>query len=459
MSDQGEAPLPRGKGGTRKQLLRGLMRIAPEGGLRRAVATIAGGQALAAVLVALTYPATTRLYTPTQFGAFAAVVSLLSLVLTVTCLTYDQAIPLPEKEETAADLVVLSLICTVTITTLCAAVVLLFGRQLLGRFDAEALASYWWLLALAQLAGGLYVTFTGWAIRRRDYRGLAVARLAQAVLSSAGQVGAGIAGAGAAGLVFGDGLGRVAAGGNLSGRARRQLLRSTGDVTAGRLRRTAIRYRRFPLIGSWSTLINSIGFEAPLLLLVAFYGSSAGGLFAFAQRLIGAPVALVVLAVSQVFVAEAAERARDDATDLVEFFRATLRRLALVAAPLMVCIAVAATLLVGPVFGSKWHEAGTYIVLLTPLYTMQLLSSPLGGILSILERQDLALVRELARILLLALAIGAAQVLALSATWAVILLSAAGTLAYVLYGLISWHALQVDARRRAIIREKVGEQQ
>lgn len=437
----------------------GMARVAPKGGLRRAVATIAGGHALGAIVVALSYPATTRLYTPTQFGAFAAVVSLLSLVLTVTCLTYDQAIPLPEREETAADLVVLSLVCTVGITMLCAALLLLFGRELLGLFGAEALASYWWLLALAQLAGGLYVTFTGWSIRARSYSALAIARLAQAVLSSAGQVGAGFAGAGAAGLVFGDGLGRAAAGGQLSGRARKELLRSTGGVTVDRLRCTAIRYRRFPLIGSWSTLINSIGFEAPLLLLVAFYGTSAGGLFAFSQRLIGAPIALVVLAVGQVFVAEAADRARDDASDLVELFRATLKRLALVAAPLMACVAIGATLLVGPVFGSQWQEAGVYIVLLTPLYAMQLLSSPLGGILSILERQDLALAREVVRILLLALAIGTAHTLALSATGAVILLSVAGTLAYVLYGFISWHALQIDAKRRAMIREKVGESQ
>ncbi len=73
-------------------------------------------------------------------------------------------------------------------------------------------------------------------------------------------------------------------------------------TSVARLRWAARRYRRFPLIGSWPSLINSIGFEAPLLLIVAFYGAHTGGLFAFAQRLIGAPVALFVLAVSQVFV-------------------------------------------------------------------------------------------------------------------------------------------------------------
>ena len=230
---------------------------------------------------------------------------------------------------------------------------------------------------------------------------------------------AGIAGAGAAGLVFGDGLGRAAAGGRLAARAGRELRVAATGVTVDRVRASAVRYRRFPLIGSWSTLINSIGFEAPLLLVVAFYGSSVGGLFAFAQRLIGAPVALVVLAVGQVFMAEAAVRSRDATGDLEELFRTTVKRLALVAAPLMLSIAVAATLLVGPVFGSEWEEAGTYITILTPLYTMQLLTSPLAGTLSILERQDLALVREIVRILLLTIAIVIAQELSLSPTWAV----------------------------------------
>ena len=459
MTDQGDAPLPEGGGGTRSRLVGRVTRIAPSGGLRRAVAIIAGGQALAAILVALTYPITTRLYTPAQFGAFATVVSLLSLVLTVTCLTYDQAIALPEKQEMGADLVVLSLICTVVVTAICAVVMLLFGKEILDRFDAGGLASYWWLIALAQLAGGLYVALTGWAIRTRDYRGLAVARLGQAILGSAGQVVAGIAGAGAAGLVFGDGLGRAAAGGRLAARAGRELRVAATGVSVDRVRASAVRYRRFPLIGSWSTLINSIGFEAPLLLVVAFYGSSVGGLFAFAQRLIGAPVALVVLAVGQVFMAEAAVRSRDATGDLEELFRTTVKRLALVAAPLMLSIAVAATLLVGPVFGSEWEEAGTYITILTPLYTMQLLTSPLAGTLAILERQDLALVREIVRILLLTIAIVIAQELSLSPTWAVALLSAAGSFAYVLYGLISWHALRVDARRRKLAREQIGELQ
>ena len=97
-------------------------------------------------------------------------------------------------------------------------------------------------------------------------------------------------------------------------------------------------------------------------------------------------------------------------------------------------------LLVGPVFGPEWSTTGTYIAILTPLYTAQVLSAPFA-ILEVLERQDLLVVREMLRIALLALAIVVAQLLALSALWAVVLLSAAGTCAYLIHGGIAWYAL------------------
>jgi O-antigen/teichoic acid export membrane protein len=397
----------------------------------------------------MSYPIVSRLYAPTEFGAFAAAVSLLSIALTVVCLTYDRAVPLPEDDRTAGDLVILCVLATLVVSALSAAIMLITGERLLGVFHAQGLARYWWLLCVALLGGGAGVALTGWAIRFRDFRGLATARISQSVVTAMTQVAAGAAGAATSGLLAGDALGRTAQSARLTRGATARLLRAVRETSVTRLRWAARRYRRFPLLGSWPTLINAIGFEAPLLLIVAFYGARTGGLFAFAQRLIGAPIALLVLAVSQVFVAEAAEQARDRSADLGALFRRTLRRLAVVAGPLMIALAIAARLLVGTVFGEEWHDAGTYILILAPLYTMQLLSSPLGGTLDVLERQDLLMVREVARIGFMTAAIGIAEFLSLRAVWAVVLLSGAGVLAYVFYGAITWHALIAHQRTRA----------
>ena len=425
-----------------------MRRLAPRGSLRRSIGVLAGGHALAQVVAAISYPFLTRLYDPTEFGAFAATASLLGLVLVVTCLTFDHAVPLPEEDETAGELVILCVLATLAFCACTAVALLVAHEQILGVIHAGALASYWWVLVAAQAAGGLYLALTGWAVRDRDFGALATARLGQGVATAGTQVLTGVAGASAAGLLAGDALGRIAGAGRLSARRLRRLLAAVGDTSRARLRATARRYRRFPLVASWPLLVNATALEAPLLLLVAFYGAEVGGHFALAQRLIGAPVTLAVLSIGQVFVAEAAELRREGSAELTLLFGTVLRRLVAVGMPLMLLVPVPALLLVGPIFGQDWREAGVFIAILTPLYAAQLLTSPLGGTLTVLERQDLLLVRELVRIGLLAVAVLIAELLRFSAAGAVAMLSAGGTLAYLVYGAISWHALRAYDRGR-----------
>lgn len=414
------------------------------------MALLAGGNVAGAAITALSYPIISRIYDPAQFGAFAAAVAMLALVLTLTCLTYERAVPLPKDDQTAGDLVVVCLLATLAVSGLCAIVIVATGDHLLSLVDAEALSSYWWLLCIAQVMGGIVLAMTGWAVRFRDFRGMASSRVSQSGVTVLVQVAAGAAGAGTPGLLAGDALGRSTAGARLSVNALRRLREVTAGTSRARLARAVRRYRRFPLVGSWPSLINTVGIEAPVLLVAGVYGAGTGGLFAFAQRLVGSPISVLVLAISQVFVAEAADRVRVEAQDLVDLFRRTLRRLAIVSIPLMLALAVAAQVLVRYVFGDEWREAGTYIVILTPLYTMQLLSSPLGGILVVLERQDLWLIREVVGVALLGLAIVAAKAFGLGPFWAIVLMSAAGSLSYIFYGAISWHALMAHARGRPL---------
>jgi O-antigen/teichoic acid export membrane protein len=429
----------------RARTLRGLERTARRlrgalgGDLRRAVAIVAGGHVAAYAVAAVSYPILSRLYEPSEFGAFAAAAALLVVMLTIICLTYDRAVPLPERDEIAGDLIVVCLLTTIALTALTTLALVLAGPQILGVFNAEPLAAYWWLFAAALVAGGLYLALTGWAVRDRDFKGIATARMGQSVATAVTQVGIGIAGASSAGLLAGDAFGRVAGGARLSTRAWRRLGHALSRTTSARIRWAARRYRRFPLLGSWPTLINAISQDAPLLLLTTFYGAHTGGLFALAQRLIGAPVALVVLSVWQVFFAEAAGQVRAGAR-LTPIFRTALRKVAASWAPFFVLVPLLAVLLVGPVFGPEWSTTGTYIAILTPMYTAQVLSAPFA-ILEVLERQDLLIVRELLRIALLAVAIGVAQLLALSALSTVVLLSAAGTCAYLIHGGLAWYAL------------------
>ena len=104
--------------------------------------------------------------------------------------------------------------------------------------------------------------------------------------------------------------------------------------------------------------------------------------------------------------------------------------------------------LTGVIFGAEWDQLGLMVAILVPSYYLEFVVGATGGVLFVLERQDLHLLREVARFTLLGGAVPLAAVLGLSAIGAVVLLSVAGVLNYALYGLVSWRAMTVHERRR-----------
>src|SRR5664279_1320714 len=88
------------------------------------------------------------------------------------------------------------------------------------------------------------------------------------------------------------------------------------DATSGNRR-----YRRFPLVASWSKLINTAGLQVPMLLISVLYGSAAAGLLGLTVRIVGGPAAVIGQAVYQVFSAEASAKVRGLDRELAEFTR------------------------------------------------------------------------------------------------------------------------------------------
>jgi len=204
----------------------------------------------------------------------------------------------------------------------------------------------------------------------------------------------------------------------------------------------ARRYRRFAVLSTPANFLNTIGLEAPLLLLVALYGASVGGQYALAARIAGLPVALVASGISQWFTARAAHRLRTSGQAPMDlFWRATLR-LALGTAIPFVAFGVAAYLLAPAIFGETWREAGTYILILTPMYFLQLVMSSTGSALDVLERQGLNLTREIIRVPLIGLPVAAVAAAGLEAVYGVIVVSISGCILYLLYGWITWIAIR-----------------
>lgn len=442
-----EGPHRGDRDGQGKRVARRLRGLLGRGKFSRGVIVLVAGTGAAQMIVIGTSPILTRLYGPSDFGVYAVASSILGVLITVTCLAYDFAIPLPESDDAAANLVALCLAVTITFSIATLLVLLVAGPALLAVAGASVLGPYVLLLPLGQLGGGAVGVFRRWAIRTKSYSEIAANQFTQSATLVVVQLGLGVPGAGAVGLLVGSVAGSMAGSSRLGRVAWLSHASSFRRISRAGIRLVAGRYKRFPMFAAPSALLNSLGLQAPLLMTVALYGAAIGGQFALAQRVVALPATLVTGAIGQVYFAEAAALVREP-SDLRPLFLRTTRSVALVAAGPLAVIALASPFVFGLVFGEDWREAGVFVSILAPMYYLYFVSNPTGATLDVLERQDLNLIREVVRIGLMAGAALLVAVARLSPMGGVAVVSLAGCVTYVLYGGLSWHAIS-DHRRRS----------
>ena len=417
-------------------------RILPRSRFMRNVAVLAGSSAFGQLINISVAPILSRLYTPGDYGLLAVYASILGLLLVVVSLRYEMAIPLPDDEVAAANLLALSLIIVIVISTLSGFAVWLLGEQVAKWTKTPSIVPYLWLLPIGLLGAGIYQTFSYWAIRGRAFTRLARTRISQSTGMAATQLGLGISHMGPLGLLVGDMVGRIGGSGTLAILTWRNDRETLKRISLSGMRSAGVRYKKFPLLSGSSTLLNSAGVQLPALVLASVYGLQVAGLFALGQRIIGTPFSLIGTSVSQVYVGEAARLATDNPHDLLKLFLTTARRLFFIGLIPITALAVGGPWLFVLIFGKAWLGAGQYIQLLALMIVAQFVVVPLSYTLDVLERLDWHFAWDIGRLVLVAGGLIATTAMGLSSHITIAVYSLTMLIAYIGLFLLSYLAIR-----------------
>lgn len=329
-------------------------------------------------LVILATPLLTRLYTPAEFGVLAVFSALAYCLISVASLRYEMAVPLAPDDETAMNLLAVAVVAALGTACVCAVVAAVFPGAIHAALGNSGVNPYAWVLSLSVAGGGVYQALTYWEVRRGHFSTIGKTRFAQNVAQVGVQLSAGLAGLGVVGLVAGDVIGRAGGGGGLAARLRRDDRHLLATVSVAGMRRAASSYRRFPLLSSWSAIVNAVGLSVPALVFGGLFGAATAGLFVLAQRMVGLPLRLVGSAVAQVYLSEAGRAAHADPSRARALFLQTARRLLLLGLVPTVVVGALGSLLFGAVFGSEWREAGAYAQILALPFALQTVGPPVA---------------------------------------------------------------------------------
>ena len=412
----------------------------------RGIAAIVGGTGAGQLILLAAAPITSRLFPPEVFGPFAVVNSLVLPLAAISALRYELAIPIPDRDRDARTIVSLGLRLTALLTILGLIVTVVFGNSICRLFGAtpQLFELLFWVPVIAGLMGA-FAVLNQFAIRSLLYTAIARRNVLQACGVAVFQVLAGLLHLGAHGLTAGLAMGQ-AVGVIAMWRSVRPLLAGPRSTVADH-KRMARRYRAFPMMMAPSGLVNSLGLQAPVILAASLFGPKVAGWLGMTQRVLLLPVALLGLAVAQVFLGEFSAARRGVSTHNNEqLFLVASKRLLLVGAGAAGLLLVLGRWVFPFVLGHQWATSGVYAQALAVGLAAQMVASPLSQVIIVTGRSRWQAMWDVCRLLLSVGAVYAGYRLLHSDVAAMWLLGGVTTATYVAL----WAMARMAVRRDSV---------
>lgn len=408
---------------------------------RFGVMALVTGSAAGQLITIAVAPILARLYSPEEFGTFAVILGSALILASISALRFELAIVLPDDEESAFGIVWLAFTCILAMSAIATLATLILGGGVADGLGYPEVKPYLYFITTLAALTASFSVLNQLAIRHQRYGAIASRNFLQQASGGAAQVGAGLLGWGVPGLLVGTIAGQTV---GIASLLRASRIRSTAAIRGFRavnLRRQFVRYRRFPIFLAPAALFNNLGQQAPILLIAGFYGAGSAGLIGLTQRVLAVPVTVVGLAIAQVYLGSLARYARGEIAASRALFWKTSRNLAILGTTGGFIVALVAPWSFAMAFGPDWTQSGYIAQAMVPLFITQMIASPTSPTLIVFEKTLTQLMWDIFRLIALIVPVFACWKTGQSVLTAVVSLSIAGSVMYILLWLLCLRTL------------------
>jgi O-antigen/teichoic acid export membrane protein len=366
--------------------------LSPTGFWKKFTVVIFGSLAAQAIPLGV-LPILTRLLTPTELGPYFIWLGFVSVLSIFLSLRLDMAVFNAQTNDELRDIVQTSLIMAAALGVTLATILLVFNKILpntinnnldLWPIESLVLAALWasnMVLQSAYLYGG-------------HFKKQAISKVLLAFLVAAAQLSAIYLGWGLNGLVINQLFATF-------------IIVIYNIVTISKIYNIAIikirfkkinnmliKYWRFPVFSMPADFISALAAQLPMLIIGNRFGGGSAGQFALMNKSMAAPIKLISGSVMSVFKEEASYHYRLSGECRDAFIKAFKRLSILGVAPFGILFFYSENIFIF-IFGSEWIEAGIFASILSPMFYLQFVSSPLSYMLFLGKKQIIDLIWQL----------------------------------------------------------------
>ena len=148
------------------------------------------------------------------------------------------------------------------------------------------------------------------------------------------------------------------------------------------------KHKKFILVSTPASFINSLSIQLPIILIGIKYGSILVALYALMTRMVFGPINIVSSSFLTLFKQSASLEYRTNG-NCRESFLKTMQRLSIIALILTLLMYFFAESFFMVFFGSEWVGAGEMVLIMLPMIFLKFIASPLTYIFFLTNRQGL----------------------------------------------------------------------
>jgi O-antigen/teichoic acid export membrane protein len=317
---------------------------------------------------------------------------------------YEQAIMLPDSDEDAIHLTVISWTFVGISSVVMLLAIILFHPLIMNLINNDALNTYIYFTPLLTFILATFNLLNILATRLNAFSLLSKVSVVKSMVTGSVQLIAGAIKSEASGLILGQIFGSLVQSIVLAINIRGRLAPFTFPAMKS-IKALLRRYKRFPQFSVAAVLSNTLTQNVLNISISSIFSVALLGYYSFANRILILPMNFLGNSIGQVFFQEATSE-KNETGGALKTFKSTfwkLTALSLVGFGILHFIIQDLFVIV---FGKNWEQAGIYARYLIPMMAVKFVISPLSAINNIFNKQYISLVWQVGYLSLTIIGLG-----------------------------------------------------
>ena len=358
------------------------------------VITLFSGSFIAQLIPFLIIPILTRLYSTEVFSIFFIYASVVVVLSILSTLQMELAIVLPDNKKDAANILMLSILISFTVSLVLLIIVLLFSHEISILIEEQGIEEYLIFVPVSIFFLGIFQAFSYWCNRTKNYNLISYSKVSKTVSAGSSQLSASFLPVNNFGMIGGMLIGQSFSAIFLTFKVLRKEKDLFSEISLKEMLRLAKKYRDIPKLNSMIGLLNNLSNHLPIFLLTKYFNSDITRHFGMVQRLVAAPMGMLSQSIGQVFYQEASD-IYNKKQNLYNFIKKSYINLFKISIVPFAVAMIFSPILFSFFLGDEWEITGKFAQILIPWLFVMFLNSPITFVITILNRQKQMLIYDI----------------------------------------------------------------